>query len=77
MQSMVNRMEREERAREEEKVEKLAAKQAEEAVSGPSTDPFGVSGYMLGSSSSAAPVPTYTGAAPPLLETRAELLVWP
>ena len=38
-----------------------AAKQAEEAASRPSTDPFGVSGYTLGSSSSAAPVPTYTG----------------
>ena len=61
MQSMVNRMEREERAREEERAEKLAAKQAEEAASRPSTDPFGVSGYTLGSSSSAAPVPTYTG----------------
>ena len=61
MQSMVNRMEPEERPREEERAEKLAAKQAEEAASRPSTDPFGVSGYTLGSSSSAAPVPTQTG----------------
>ena len=38
---MVNRMEREERAREEERAEKLAAKQAEEAAARPSTDPFG------------------------------------
>ena len=35
MQSMVNRMEREERAWEEERAEKLAAKQAEEAASRP------------------------------------------
>ena len=61
MQSMVNRMEREERAREEEKAEKLAAKQAEEAAARPSTDPFGGSGYTPGSPSSSVPVPTYTG----------------
>ena len=57
----MNRMEREERAWEEERAEKLAAKQAEEAASRPSTDPFRVSGYTPGSSSLAAPVPTYTG----------------
>ena len=43
------------------RLKKLAAKQAEEAASGRSTDPFGVSGYTLESSSSAAFVPTYTG----------------
>ena len=59
MQSMVNRMERELGRKKGPK--KLAAKQAEEAAARPSTDPFGVSGYTPGSSSSAAPVPTYTG----------------
>ena len=42
MQSMVNRMEREERAREEEREgRRSSAKQAEEAAAWPSTDPLG------------------------------------
>ena len=44
-------MEREDRAREEERAEKLAAKQAKEAAARPSAGPF----------SGCTPVPTYTG----------------